>query len=66
MRRGGTVGLPTLPPPHLPRRFSKSMATRAVSIPYSKNDDFSIKIDRGKGVPFRGGVATNNRIERGC
>ena len=40
-----------LPPP----RFSKSRATRALTISYSKTYDKRINIDRGKGVAFRGG-----------
>ena len=41
--------------PSPPPGFSKSKTTRSRSISYYKNDDFSIKIDRGKGVAFRGG-----------
>ena len=42
----------TLGLPGLPHRFSKSKATWALPFSYSKNNDFSIKIDRGKGEPF--------------
>ena len=41
--------------PSPPPGFSKSKTTRSLSISYYRNDGFSIKIDRGKGVAFREG-----------
>ena len=41
--------------PSPPPGFSKSKTTRSLSISYYRNDDLSIKIDRGKGVAVREG-----------